>query len=220
MPLQRGLSTCQTISNRSTFCFADSRRVKSVEVAAVAICSRCGARTDGETCPNSFCSCFGQPLSGNAPSRRQEIATTPKRIARKSRADSSEVFDGPRLRRIAAYQRGVMFAMLATVPGNLLLGIALTQSPQIAVPLAVVSTSIALLLVVFVFLFAKSVYSVDAAIVSSILMFVPGISLLVLVVLNQSAIGRLRSAGVVVGFFGASAEAVDRALALPGTEMS
>jgi hypothetical protein len=111
-----------------------------------------------------------------------------------------------------------MFAMLATIPGNLLLGVALAQPRPIAIPLAVVSTAIALLLVVFVFLFAKSVYSVDAAIVSSILMFVPCISLVVLVVLNQSAIGRLRSAGVAVGFFGASAEAVDRALASPSAE--
>jgi hypothetical protein len=118
------------------------------------------------------------------------------------------------------YQRRVMLAILATIPGNVLMGIAPTQPPSIAVPLAVVSAMIALLLVVFVFLFAKNVYSVDAAIVSSILMFTPCISLVVLVVLNQSAIRRLRSAGVAVGFLGASAEAVDLALASPGAEPS
>ena len=111
-----------------------------------------------------------------------------------------------------------MIAILATFPGNLLLGIAFTQPPQIGIPLSIVSVVIATSLLVFVFLFAKNVYSVEAGIALSILMLVPMISLLVLVVLNQAAIGRLRSAGVVVGFFGASPAALDRALTSPAVE--
>ncbi|MCA8990670.1 MAG: hypothetical protein KDA88_01760 [Planctomycetaceae bacterium] len=111
------------------------------------------------------------------------------------------------LRRVATYQRYVLFAILANMACNF--GVMSTGDvPLVQGVLLLVSLVVVVTTLIVVFLLSKEVFNVPLAVVFSVLMIVPCISLLVLLIVNQKATGYLQSRGVRVGLFGANPDQI------------
>lgn len=96
-----------------------------------------------------------------------------------------------------------MIALLTNIPANILGFFAPTQPLPIATPMIAVSLAITVYVATAAFLLSRYSFSVGVGVVCSMLMFVPCVSLIVLLVVNQKAIASLQQQGVRVGFLGA-----------------
>ena len=109
------------------------------------------------------------------------------------------------LKQIAQYQRGLILSVLGQIVGIILSGAGnASHAPvlQLLAGLLMIVAGIAGL--VFVVLVALRLYSTASAIMLAIAMFIPCVSLIVLLSLNGAVTKRLREHGINVGFFGAN----------------
>jgi hypothetical protein len=105
------------------------------------------------------------------------------------------------LRKVAKYQKGLIFSILF----YLILVMARFFAPaeaQLAVVLALVAISITA--TVFVFLLSIKVYGTGKGILLGILTLIPLIGLIVLLTVNGKATATLKQNGIRVGFLGAN----------------
>lgn len=108
------------------------------------------------------------------------------------------------LRRVAGYQRLVIFALLVSIAFNIATFFLGGQSTAIQLVILVVALGVAIFSMVSIFLLAKELVGTGIAILCAFLMLIPCVSLITLLVLNQKASTFLQSNGVKVGFFGTS----------------
>jgi cytochrome bd-type quinol oxidase subunit 2 len=108
-------------------------------------------------------------------------------------------------RRVAKYQRWVIFTLLA----NILLYILASQFSQsnhlVSFSEAGITLAICILAIFAaftVFMLAKELSGTGVAILCAILMFVPCVALVTLLIVNQMATRFLKSQGIRVGFLG------------------
>lgn len=121
-----------------------------------------------------------------------------------SYAPQATVNEGMRehLRDVARYQRWVMFALLANIAANIAV-FALGGLPwPVQVGVLVVALGVVGFAIASVFLLTNEISGVGLAVLCSILMFVPCVSLITLLIINQKATSLLQSNGVKVGFLG------------------
>ncbi len=119
--------------------------------------------------------------------------------------DAPSSSDDPRepLRRVAKYQRRVIFALLATIICNIVVFLDLAgESFLLNLALLIVSLGVVVFAIYSTFLLAKQVINVGVAVVCAILVLVPFVSLIVLLVVNQKATTYLQQHGIKVGFMG------------------
>jgi hypothetical protein len=113
---------------------------------------------------------------------------------------------GPRdyLHQVAKYQRLVILALGLNILFNI---VAVGARTSDSVPLALVVLVVALGTVVFsmatMFMLANRLYGIGLAIVCTVLMLVPCLSLITLLVVNQKATNTLQASGIKVGLLGA-----------------
>jgi hypothetical protein len=105
-------------------------------------------------------------------------------------------------RKVAQYQRWVIFALLA----NLLLYIFALPNAQHNLLVSLVLLCLFLAVSVFaifaIFMLSRELNGTGMAVLCAILMFVPCVSLITLLIVNQQATGFLKSQGIRVGFLG------------------
>jgi hypothetical protein len=117
--------------------------------------------------------------------------------------------DREKVRRVAQYQRYVIFALLANLGLYILaLGLQGGGFRAAGAVAALLFFVVALCGAISVFLLAKEVFPLVAAILMLPLMCVPCVSLLVLLIVNGRATSFLKEHGVPVGFFGANPDAI------------
>jgi hypothetical protein len=105
-------------------------------------------------------------------------------------------------RRIAQYQRWVLYALLANI---LLYIFALPNTGGrlfVGLIIAALFVLIGIFAVFAVFKLAQELSGTAVAVICAILMFMPCISLITLLIVNQKATGFLQSQGIKVGFMG------------------
>jgi hypothetical protein len=107
------------------------------------------------------------------------------------------------IRRIATYQRILIFAILAQIIGLVVFA---EMPPALQLLGKVIYILIGVGSAVASVLLANALYGIIAAVVCAPLMFIPVVNLITLLVLSQSATSRVRKAGFKVGFLGASPE--------------
>lgn len=104
------------------------------------------------------------------------------------------------LRRVAKYQRAIMFcilAYLAAVPLQFIV-------PQELLPFVGIGAGLVVITgMVFVFLLSTKVYGVALGIVLGLFSLIPCLGLLILLMVNSKATNVLKSNGIKVGFLGA-----------------
>ncbi len=110
------------------------------------------------------------------------------------------------LRKVATYQRGVLFCILIQILGTIV-NIAIVPA-ELRVIVAMGLLVVALAGTVFVFLLAMHVYSTALGMVIGVLSLVPCLGLLVLLIVNTKATTVLRQNGVKVGLMGADPASV------------
>jgi pheromone shutdown protein TraB len=117
----------------------------------------------------------------------------------------AEPSDREKLRRVARYQQWVLYALLSQI--LIYASIVFLQGagfPGMAQLMAIVFLPVGLFSMAAVFLLAKQLLHVVIAVICTLLMVVPCISLLVLLVVNGRATKFLQQHGVKVGFMGAN----------------
>jgi predicted RNA-binding Zn-ribbon protein involved in translation (DUF1610 family) len=108
------------------------------------------------------------------------------------------------LKQIAQYQRGLIFSVLGQIVAGVIWGMAnASHSPPLLLVGALGLLVAGIAGLVFVVLVALRLYSTAAAIGLAILMFIPCVSLIVLLSINGKATNRLKENGIKVGFMGA-----------------
>jgi hypothetical protein len=114
-----------------------------------------------------------------------------------------------KLRRIAAAQRRVLLALLATIVINIL-SLSLRTMPSgapavvvFALLLLVASLVVMIFSMISIYALAKELYSPGIGILCAVLMLIPCVSLIALLIVNQKASAFLQSHGVRVGLLGA-----------------
>ena len=120
-------------------------------------------------------------------------------------AEMRPAFDVARdpVRRVAKYQRRVIFALFSLIVANVLMLSGVAGLPPVRVIAGLFSWAALAFAIFSVFMLAKELTNVGIAVLCAILMFVPLVSLVVLLILSQKAIKYLREHRVEVGFFGA-----------------
>jgi hypothetical protein len=111
-------------------------------------------------------------------------------------------------RRVAKYQRLVIYALLANILINVISFATMGQDAAVRLVVLVLALCVAAFAMTAIFLLAKELINVGVGILCAILMVVPCISLIVLLVINQKATSYLQSNGVRVGFFGANPDSI------------
>ncbi len=110
--------------------------------------------------------------------------------------------DREKLRRVAKYQRWVLYALLA----NILLNIGALAIPRdnlaVTALVGLLAIFVVLVTVVSVFLLARELIHVVVAVLCAALMVIPCISLVTLLIVNQRATTYLQQRGFRVGFMG------------------
>ena len=108
-----------------------------------------------------------------------------------------------KLRRVAKYQRWVLFALLANIGANIL---AFATASQDFIPVRLIALLIGLVVAVFaivsIYLLASEISSPVVGVICGVLMCIPCVSLITLLVLNQKATTFLQQNGIKVGFMG------------------
>lgn len=107
-----------------------------------------------------------------------------------------------KLRRVAKYQRTVIVALVANLVVSIVARSARELPPLGALALLFLILCVVVIAVVSIFLLGRELYSTGMAVVCAVLMFVPCVSLITLLIVNQSATKFLQQHGVQVGFFG------------------
>ena len=105
-------------------------------------------------------------------------------------------------RLVAKYQRWVIFALLGNIVANILAFATVRQALPVRLIAIVLSLAVVVFAMVAIFLLAKEIIGTAVGVLCAILMFVPFISLIMLLVVNQKATSYLQKNGVHVGFLG------------------
>lgn len=115
----------------------------------------------------------------------------------------SSGMDREKLRRVAKYQQRVINALAVYIAVYIVAMIARGHH-NVAVSLvaALAVLSVVVFAMVAIFLLAKELYNVGIAILCTILMIVPCISLITLLIVNGKATSFLQQHGIKVGFMG------------------
>lgn len=119
-----------------------------------------------------------------------------------SMASANQGPDREKLRRVARYQRYVIFALLSNIILNIVSLASGRVDPSVRLALLGLIIVVGLLTMFSTFMLGKEVVHVVIAVFCSLLMVIPCISLMVLLVLNQRATTFLQRHGVRVGFLG------------------
>ena len=110
------------------------------------------------------------------------------------------------LRRVARFQRWVLLALLASIlmfGFAVIIGTGVVQVPPTGRALfSAAYWGLSLFMLVAVFLLARQFLHPAVAVLCSLAMFIPFVSLIVLLIINQKATNYLREYGVRVGFLG------------------
>jgi hypothetical protein len=124
-------------------------------------------------------------------------------------ATAVDPVDREKLRRVARRQKWVLYALLAQVAVFFLL-FPVTYADQQG-PIAVLSLTfwaLAIASMVAIFRLAKEVASIALAVICTLFMLMPCISLITLLVINGRATKLLQEHGVKVGFMGANPDLI------------
>ena len=123
--------------------------------------------------------------------------------------------DREKLRRVAKYQKWVIYALLVNIVMNIALNAVAMSAQQpgagsllILLGILFVALIIAGITMVAVFMLANAVYSAAGGVLCAILMLIPCVSLITLLVLNSRATTVLQQGGVKVGFMGANPDQI------------
>ncbi len=123
--------------------------------------------------------------------------------------------DREKLRRVAKYQKWVIYALLVNIVMNIALNAVAMSAQQpgagsllIFLGVLFVALIIAGITMVAVFMLANEVYSAAGGVLCAILMLIPCVSLITLLVLNSRATTVLQQGGVKVGFMGANPDQI------------
>ena len=112
------------------------------------------------------------------------------------------------IRRVAKFQRYVIFALLANILANIITFATRGQDLPARLVVIALYAGVAVFAMVAIFLLAKEVFNTGVGVLCAILMIVPFISLIVLLVINQKATSYLQSNGVRVGFLGTNPNSI------------
>lgn len=112
------------------------------------------------------------------------------------------------VRRVARYQRYVIFALLANILANIIAFATLSGDAAIRVAVTVLALGAMVFAMIAIFLLAKELINTGVAVLCAILMIAPCISLIVLLVVNQKATSYLQRNGIRVGFFGTNPDTI------------
>ena len=112
------------------------------------------------------------------------------------------------IRRVAKFQRYVIFALLANILANIITFATRGQDLPARFVVIALYAGVAVFAMVAIFLLAKEVFNTGVGVLCAILMIVPFISLIVLLVINQKATSYLQSNGVRVGFLGTNPNSI------------
>jgi hypothetical protein len=115
--------------------------------------------------------------------------------------------DREQLRRVAKRQQRVLYVLLAQIVIYFLL-LSFQAADAMRGILGVAFLVLAVFGIVAVFLLAKEVMHIAIAVICTLLMFVPCISLLVLMVVNGRATKLLQKNGLKVGFMGVNPDTI------------
>jgi hypothetical protein len=110
------------------------------------------------------------------------------------------------LRMVAAYQRYLMLCLIAAMGTNVFIAVSLTQPFWLQVTAGLVSLAIGFCIVVVIYEIANRLTSSGAALLCSMLMFTPIVSIITLLAINQKATNYLKENGIRVGLTGAYPE--------------
>lgn len=108
-----------------------------------------------------------------------------------------------KLRRVAKYQRWVLLAVLLNICATIVAIAVPRDSLIVSLMILAVALAILVFAVTSVVMLAGELWNVGIAILCAILMFLPCISLITLLVVNQKATGLLQQHGIHVGLMGA-----------------
>lgn len=113
------------------------------------------------------------------------------------------------VRRVARYQRWVIFALLFNIGVNVLsLAVSFAQLPIPSIVILVLALAGGLFAIIAIFQLAKELSGPGLGVFCAILMIMPCISLLVLLIINQKATTFLQNNGVRVGFLGTNPDSI------------
>ena len=109
---------------------------------------------------------------------------------------------------VAKYQRWVLLALLANIT---LIGVFVSIATGFVVlpdagltPIRLIAFGVAIFMTFAAFMLAKQFFHVAIAVVCALLMWIPFVSLIVLLIINQKATRYLQENGIRVGLLGAS----------------
>ncbi|QEG37763.1 DUF805 domain-containing protein [Bythopirellula goksoeyrii] len=128
----------------------------------------------------------------------------PENIERDTPSQTGDRFD--EMRRVAKYQRWVLFAVLANVTLYILFIIASVNDEAPALKFAdrILSIIVFFFSIYAIFKLARELFSTGIAVLCAILILVPLVGLITLLVINQKATTYLQRRGVHVGLMGAN----------------
>lgn len=112
------------------------------------------------------------------------------------------------LRRVATFQRFVLYALLANILGNIAAFFVPAGNLFLQLAFLTVLLMIVALTMVSIFTLANEVYNVGVGILCAILVIIPCIGLITLLVVNQKATSVLQANGVKVGLMGAKPSSI------------
>ena len=107
-----------------------------------------------------------------------------------------------RLRRVAKYQRAVILAIVANLVLNIVAMASREFPPAALLMLLFLMLCIVAIMIASVFFLSRELYSIGIAVFCALLMFIPCVSLITLLIVNQKATTFLQQNGLKVGFFG------------------
>jgi hypothetical protein len=114
--------------------------------------------------------------------------------------------DREKIRRVAQYQKYVLYSLLANIAINVVsFGVA-GQGGAAAVAVIVVSLAVVVCGMVAIFHLARELMGTGIAVLCTVLMLIPCVSLINLLVVNQKATTYLQQHGIKVGLMGANLE--------------
>jgi uncharacterized membrane protein len=122
-------------------------------------------------------------------------------------ATEVEPVDREKLRRVARRQQWVLYALLAQIAVYVAM-LALQGASGVAALLGLLFLGLAIFSMVAVFLLAKELLHIVVAVICTVLMLIPCISLLTLVIVNGRATRLLQQHGVKVGLMGANPDLI------------
>jgi hypothetical protein len=113
------------------------------------------------------------------------------------------------MRRVAKYQRWVLFALLANIIVSVLfLTGVIGEDHPLELPVSIFSYLVALFSLSAIFMLARELLSTGLAVACAVLYIIPFVGLIVLLVINQKATKYLQRRGVRVGLMGADPNSI------------